>query len=210
MAGELLRVNIRVWGKFWLIQPNRIVFEGRSGWSNTEMSYLKWDSNPILPRIGLEPILSGLGGDSNSYSLSWNHMPSLRTSWSSRFLCLAQKEFIKRQSDRKEVGLLISFVKNVAEKLGMRGWSCPRSWESSWDGPLSEDLGFTLGRTQERPIVKWKQRCTICGLNLIYLKRQEHPWEKHTPQTECGPSQKMKVALKYGVVSFHGLGNFIG
>ena len=51
--------------------------------------------------------------------------------------------------------------------------------------------------------------------------------EKHTPQTECGPSHKPRVTLgetfhrqeyepsqrvsaasKYGVVSFYGLGNF--
>ena len=34
--------------------------------------------------------------------------------------------------------------------------------------------------------------------------------EKHTPQTECGPSQRVSaVALKCGVISFYGLGNFI-
>ena len=32
--------------------------------------------------------------------------------------------------------------------------------------------------------------------------------EKHTPQTEHGPSQKVRAALKYGMVSFYGLGNF--
>ena len=34
--------------------------------------------------------------------------------------------------------------------------------------------------------------------------------EKHTPQTECGPSQNVRVALKYGVISFYGLDDFIG
>ena len=34
--------------------------------------------------------------------------------------------------------------------------------------------------------------------------------EKFTLQTECGSSQKMRTTLKYGVVSFYGLGNFIG
>ena len=33
--------------------------------------------------------------------------------------------------------------------------------------------------------------------------------EKHTLQTECGPSQKVRVAPKYGLVNFYGLGNFI-
>ena len=33
--------------------------------------------------------------------------------------------------------------------------------------------------------------------------------EKHTPQTECGPSQKVRVAPKYSVIGFYGLGNFI-
>ena len=34
--------------------------------------------------------------------------------------------------------------------------------------------------------------------------------EKCTPQTECSPSQKVRVVLKYGVVIFYDLGNFIG
>ena len=34
--------------------------------------------------------------------------------------------------------------------------------------------------------------------------------EKHTPQTECGPSQRVSaVALKCGVISFYELGSFI-
>ena len=31
--------------------------------------------------------------------------------------------------------------------------------------------------------------------------------EKHTPQTECGPSQKASVAMKCGIVGFYRLGN---
>ena len=35
--------------------------------------------------------------------------------------------------------------------------------------------------------------------------------EEHTPQTECGPSQRVSLATsKCGVVSFYGLGSFIG
>ena len=33
--------------------------------------------------------------------------------------------------------------------------------------------------------------------------------EKHTPQTECGPSQRANAAAKFDVVSFYRLGNFI-
>ena len=38
--------------------------------------------------------------------------------------------------------------------------------------------------------------------------------EKHTPQTECGPSQKVSavmsvVAMRCGMLTFYGLGNFI-
>ena len=33
--------------------------------------------------------------------------------------------------------------------------------------------------------------------------------EKHTPQTDCRLSQKVRVALKYVVVSFYGLSDFI-
>jgi len=34
--------------------------------------------------------------------------------------------------------------------------------------------------------------------------------ERDTQQTECGPSQKAREALKYGVVGFYGLGSFMG
>ena len=33
--------------------------------------------------------------------------------------------------------------------------------------------------------------------------------EKHTPQTECGPSQRVSGAVRCGMVSFYRLGNFI-
>ena len=33
--------------------------------------------------------------------------------------------------------------------------------------------------------------------------------KKHTPQAECGPFQRVSVAVKWGMVSFYGLGNFI-
>ena len=33
--------------------------------------------------------------------------------------------------------------------------------------------------------------------------------EKHTPQTECGPSQRVNGAVRCGMVSFYRLGNFI-
>ena len=33
--------------------------------------------------------------------------------------------------------------------------------------------------------------------------------EKHTPQTECGPFQRVNAAVKWGMVSFYRPGNFI-
>ena len=33
--------------------------------------------------------------------------------------------------------------------------------------------------------------------------------ENHTPQTECGPSQRESVAVKCGEVTFYRLGDFI-
>ena len=45
---------------------------------------------------------------------------------------------------------------------------------------------------------------TVIGKKLILFR------EKHTPKTEGGPSQKVSVALKCGVVSFYGMDNFIG
>ena len=41
---------------------------------------------------------------------------------------------------------------------------------------------------------------------IFYLFRFR---EKHTPQTERGPSQRASAAVKCGVVSFYRLGNFI-
>ena len=43
---------------------------------------------------------------------------------------------------------------------------------------------------------------SVIGKKWIYL---ETP-----PQTECGPSQKVRAAPRYGMVSFHRVGNFIG
>ena len=39
---------------------------------------------------------------------------------------------------------------------------------------------------------KWiyLERHTFHRQSVVRLKRQERPWEKHSPQTECGPSQK--------------------
>ena len=38
----------------------------------------------------------------------------------------------------------------------------------------------------------------VTGKKWIYLER-----ERDTPQTECGPSQQVRVTLKYGTVSFY-------
>ena len=46
--------------------------------------------------------------------------------------------------------------------------------------------------------------------NAVCLKRQEWPWEKHTPQTDYGPSQKGKRLQNMGWLVFNELGNFIG
>ena len=34
------------------------------------------------------------------------------------------------------------------------------------------------------------------------ISKGERPWEKHTPQAECGSPLKVRVGLKYDVVSF--------
>ena len=47
-------------------------------------------------------------------------------------------------------------------------------------------------------------RDRMIGKKLILFR------EKHTPQTQGGPLQKVSVALKCGVVSFYGMDNFIG
>ena len=54
------------------------------------------------------------------------------------------------------------------------------------------------------------ERNTFHRQSVVRLKRREWSWETHTPQTEWGPSQKVRAAPRYGAVSFHGLGNFTG
>ena len=36
------------------------------------------------------------------------------------------------------------------------------------------------------------ERYTFHRQNAVHLKRWKWPWENHTPQTECGPSQKVR------------------
>ena len=57
---------------------------------------------------------------------------------------------------------------------------------------------------------KWfsLERYTFHRENVVCLKGPKWPLEKCTPQTECGPSQKMRGS-KYGV-SFYELGDFTG
>ena len=38
----------------------------------------------------------------------------------------------------------------------------------------------------------YSEKYTFHRQNVIYLKRWEWLWGKHTPQTECGPSQKVR------------------
>ena len=46
-------------------------------------------------------------------------------------------------------------------------------------------------------------RDKVIGKKWIYL-------EKPTPQSDCGPSQRMNIANECVMVGFYGLGNFIG
>ena len=47
---------------------------------------------------------------------------------------------------------------------------------------------------------KWiyLEKYTFHRQNVVSLKRQEWPWEKHTPQAECGPSQKARGPKIWG------------
>ena len=65
---------------------------------------------------------------------------------------------------------------------------------------------FNVERIQCRKISvqkQFKERDKVIGKMWIYS-------EKHTPRTECGPLQRVNVALKCGVFSIYGLGNIIG
>ena len=77
---------------------------------------------------------------------------------------------------------------------GARGWSCPRSPASPWDGCHVRILGFTQQRIQDQAEVEWKwfysERCTLHRQKVVHLRRQDWPW-------------------KYRAVTFYGLGDFI-
>ena len=51
-----------------------------------------------------------------------------------------------------------------------------------------------------------KSRYTFYRQNEVHSKRQEQPWEKHTPQTVWAALESERP--RYGMVSFYALGNF--
>lgn len=79
-------------------------------------------------------------------------------------------------------------------KWGGRGWPCPRSLLSPWDGHQVWVAGSIQERLQERDIVKRKRvysgRDTLHRWNVGHLRRQEAPG--------------------YGVSVFIGVGDFTG
>ena len=59
------------------------------------------------------------------------------------------------------------------------------------------------GRQSDRQEVDLLERDTFHRKNAVRLKRREQP-------QGMGSSWKVRAAPKYGVVTFYGLGNFIG
>ena len=61
-------------------------------------------------------------------------------------------------------------------------------------------LRFLMSRCRKNSVrdkvigKKWiyLERYTFLRQNVVLLKRREQPWEKHAPQRECGPSQKVR------------------
>ena len=71
---------------------------------------------------------------------------------------------------------------------------------------VSMQKEFNVERIQCRKISvqkQFKERDKVIGKMWIFS-------EKHTTQTECGPLQRVSVALKCGVFIIHGLGDIIG
>ena len=73
----------------------------------------------------------------------------------------------------------------------------------------------TVSLTKEARIYNGEKTiCLTCGAgkylerNTLAISEVKSTWKKHNPQTECRLYQKTR-ALKYGVVSFYGLGTFI-
>ena len=97
-------------------------------------------------------------------------------------------------SHRREL-VTITAEPHCCPRLGPREWSRPRSPATSWDGPPSECPRLCAGKNSRASPSKVK-----AGLFR----------EMHIPQRECEPSQKVRGAPVYGVVSFYGLGDFIG
>ena len=78
----------------------------------------------------------------------------------------------------------------VSGLMKLRFLMCHRRKNSVWDKVIGK---------------KWiyLERKTLHRQSVGHPRRRERPWEKHTPQTECGPSQKVRKAPGYGVVSFY-------
>ena len=71
---------------------------------------------------------------------------------------------------------------------------------------VSMQKKFNVERIQCRKISvqkQFKERDKVIGKMQIYS-------EQHTPQTECGPLQRVNVVLKCGVFSIYWLGDIIG
>lgn len=57
-----------------------------------EITLLRWNSNPAILQLGLEPTIPDVGGDSNPQHFDWNWTLGLRTQWSSGSFVLVQKK----------------------------------------------------------------------------------------------------------------------
>ena len=81
-----------------------------------------------------------------------------------------------------------------------------KSFTSDWDlNPAKthstwfQELRFLMSHHRKNSVTD-----KVIGKKWIYSDT-----ERSTLQTECGPSQRVNAAAKFGVVSFYKLGNFI-
>lgn len=101
----------------------------------------------------------------------------------------------RKSGEEKKTTLFLFFCKDATGKWGRRGWSGPKYLVSAWDKLPREGPWFHAGKNSRVSYANVKES-TLREMNIL--------------QVECGLSQKVRVASKYGVVGFYGLGNFIG
>ena len=184
-------------------QDLKVLLKPRTSDRTRIQSHLVWDSNTDKPRVGLESTISGLRGDSNPQSSDCNRTPSLRTSRSSGSLCLGAEGLQREAKWQVRSRFINRLCKEVAGKWGMREGSWPRSRAAKW-GSLA------LGRKAFKSEPEWRESRDTHSRDRTRASQKESSSGRNTLHRQNASRLRRQEARGAGVVSFYGLGNFIG